>query len=64
MSINAESYRKAAYPPPLRSPEHLSDEDVAYLLNKSHRKRKPARPATSTLASAEASPSSPAKATN
>jgi len=31
--LDAKAYKRAAYPPPLRSPYHLSDEDIAHMLN-------------------------------
>lgn len=48
MSINPDAYKRATYPPPLRSPQYLSDEDISYALDKLPRKRKPARPAASS----------------
>lgn len=47
MSISADAYLKAAYPPPLQPP-HLSDEDIALALDKSAKHSKAAHKASET----------------
>lgn len=49
MSIDVNAYKHAAYPPPLKPPDaHLSDEDIAAMLDKREKRSRAAHKASET----------------